>query len=131
MKLSEETYKRIISDIMKQQHGAGNVFNFLVKLHQIEDEFTVKKSADETVNSIAEIANPIDMGDLPEDEYLFNIGTGIKDLNPAVIHIQVSENNNKSTIKLLSNAAEGLIKQKSNKKAIKRIKTQLGLLENF
>lgn len=128
MKLSDEIYKEIISGIMKQQHGVGKVFNFLVKLHQVEDEFTVNKSAADTVDSIKEIANPIESEELPVNEYLFNIGTGVKNLNPAVIHIQINENNNNSTIKLLSNAAEGLVKQSSNKKAVKTIKTHLDIL---
>ncbi|WP_411842000.1 hypothetical protein [Salinicoccus sp. HZC-1] len=131
MKLSDDVYKEIISEIMKKQSGAGNVFNFMVKLDQVEEEFTVDESADEIVDSIRDITVPIEMEELPADEHLFNIGTGIKNLNPAVIHIQINESSNKSTVKLLSNAAEGLIRQKSNKKAIKTIKTHLGLLENL
>lgn len=131
MKFSDGVYKEIISEIMKEQNGAGNVFNFLVKLDQVEEEFTVDKSADETVDSIRDIAIPIEMEALPADEYLLNIGTGIKNLNPAVIHIRINENSSKTTVKLLSNAAEGLIRQGSNKKAIKTIKTHLGLLENL
>ncbi|AKG74266.1 hypothetical protein [Salinicoccus halodurans] len=131
MNLSDETYKKIISEIMKQQHGAGNVFNFMVKLHQVEDEFTVDKPVEDTLDLIREITVPIEMEDIPSDEYLFYIGTGFKEMNPAVEHLKVSENDNRTTVTLLSNAAEGLIKQKSNKKAIKTIKTHLGLLENM
>ena len=131
MKLSDETYKKIISEIMKQQHGTGKVFNFLVKLDQVETEFTVAMPAEETLDKIREITVSIDHYELPDDEYLFYLGAGIKDLNPAVAHPKIIEDGNSTTVTVLSNAAEGLIRQKSNKKAIEKLKVQLGLLDEL
>lgn len=131
MKLPDEKYKEIITEIMKQQNGNGISFNFLVKLHQVEDVLTVDKSPEDTLDLIREITVPIETEDLPSDEYLFYMGTGVRDMNPAVEHLKVSGDDNNTTVTILSNAAEGLIKQKSNKKAIKTIKTHLGLLEKL
>lgn len=131
MKLSDETYKKIISEIMKQQHGTGKVFNFLVKLDQVETEFTVDTPSEVTLDRIREITVPIDHHDLPDDEYLFYIGTGIKDLNPAVAHLKITGDGDSTAVSVLSSAAEGLIRQKSNKKAIEKLKVQLGLLDQL
>ncbi|WP_017549114.1 hypothetical protein [Salinicoccus carnicancri] len=129
MKFSDETYKKLISEIMAQQHGTGKVFNFLVKLDQFETEFTVDKPPEVTLDKIREITVPIDHHDLPDDEYLFYIGTGIKDLNPAVVHLKITGDDDSTTVSVISSAAEGLIRQKSNKKAIEKLKMQLGLLD--
>jgi len=131
MKLSDETYKKIISEIMMQQHGTGKVFNFLVKLDQVEAKFTVDKQAEVTLDKIREITVPIDHHDLPDDEHLFYIGTGVKGLNPAVAHLKITGDGNSTTVSVLSSAAEGLIRQKSNKKAIEKLKVQLGLLDEL
>lgn len=131
MKLSDETYREIISMVMKQQHGSGKVFNFLVRLHQIEEEFKIDESVENTLDKIKEAAEPIEMQDLPSDEYLFYIGTGVANLNPAIEHLKMSEENDGIKVKIISSAAEGLIKQKSNRKAIKTLKSQLDLLEKL
>src|SRR5699024_12741152 len=105
MKLSDETYKKIISEIMKQQHGTGKVFNFLVKLDQVETEFTVAMPAEKTLDKIREITVSIDHYELPDDEYLLYMGAGIKDLNPAVAHLKITEDGTSTTVNATCNAA--------------------------
>ncbi|WP_020006525.1 hypothetical protein [Salinicoccus albus] len=132
--LDDEDYKDILNQFFKQKHNT-KLFRGFAKLKIKEDAFTmeepfekIKQSFNEEMQATA-IMMPSDENAqrIGENEYLGIVESGFMSMNPSLIHFELKDNyNHTTTIKMRAHGAEGLIKQKTNKKAMDSVKSTFG-----
>lgn len=136
--LGDEVYKDLLDQFFKQKHNT-KLFRGFAKLNIKEDEFILEKPLEEIEQSFNEeiqataLLLPFDENEEPlvqENEYLGIVESGFMSMNPSLIHFALKDNyNSTTTVKMRAHGAEGLIKQKTNKKSMDSVKSTFGQVD--
>lgn len=135
MNIQEDQFYIDILDAYFKSIYNVKLIRLFTKLDTAADSFIINQPYGEVLGfAEAELTNVMNFVNvdneqefqLEDNEFLGLVGSGIKNMNPSLIQLELKDNNNGATqVDMKAYCGEGLIKQKTNQKAMNIIESYL------
>lgn len=131
---NDEFYIDILDTYYKSLYNV-KLIRLFTKLNKKEDSLTIEQPYEQALEFVkAELPDVMEIIDidndsdiqLENDEFLGIVNSGFKNMNPSLIQLKLEDEGNTATkINMKSYCGEGVIKQKTNKKAMNTVEDYL------